>query len=303
MKIIDSIILILLIATLIFSLYVLNLYLPFLPGSEEKFYKFSANFSDQISGNIQFYPNMRYKDRTISYSIENACPDSKKTDVARAFNIISGKTILEFYQSENGEIQIYCSELAPRPEERNHFIAGEGGPSKTINTTLFSVILLGKISLYRNEKCSTPNIAVHEILHSLGFDHNNNKDSILYPITSCDQQIDQYIIDEINKLYAYDSLPDLAIASADASKTGRMLDFEVHIYNIGLANATAPKLEVYANDKLAKEVELDNFDIGTRIRITITNIILPASANKITFYINAREEELSKENNRAEVSF
>src|SRR3989344_6683226 len=152
--------------------FVVNFY----PTSNIAYEPYSFNTANYIiSNSSQFYSNMRYKDSNISYFIEDDCSDEKRSEVLSAFAEISAKTILTFYQSsEKHEIKIYCSEISPTPQEEGHFVAGEGGPSEILNTTLYAVILSGKISLYRDDECKQPKIAPHEILHALGFDHNSN---------------------------------------------------------------------------------------------------------------------------------
>ena len=303
----NVIILLFLCALLIFGLYSMYLNLPI--GT--KIYKpFSGNVSylpeNVINGSgevVQFYPNMRYSDRIISYKIESACSEKKSNDIVMAFAAISEKTILDFYQSDdNPEIKILCSDVAPLAEEKGHFVAGEGGPSEIINTTKFSVILSGKIALYRENKCDKPNVAIHEILHALGFDHINSLKSILYPITSCDQQIDLWVVDHINKLYSIDSLPDLAIDALDASSEGRYLNFNINILNIGLAKSSWAELNLYSDNEKIANFSLGDVEIGEKRILMVENLRLPSREDNIMFVVESSSRELTLDNNRIEVS-
>ena len=303
----NVIILLFLCALLIFGLYSMYLNLPI--GT--KIYKpFSGNVSYLpeivINGSgevVQFYPNMRYSDRIISYKIESACSEKKSNDIVMAFAAISEKTILDFYQSDdNPEIKILCSDVAPLAEEKGHFVAGEGGPSEIINTTKFSVILSGKIALYRENKCDKPNVAIHEILHALGFDHINSLKSILYPITSCDQQIDLGVVDLINKLYSIDSLPDLAIDALDASSEGRYLNFNINILNIGLAKSSWAELNLYSDNEKIANFSLGDVEIGEKRILMVENLRLPSREDNIMFVVESSSRELTLDNNRIEVS-
>ena len=298
MKVVDIIVLLLLLGVLGFGVYVLFQYLP-LGGTQHQ--AFSVNFSSEISGNYQFYPNMRYPDKSISYTIEDACSEKKKDDVVMAFGILQEKTVLSFYQSGNGMIRILCSNIAPKPEDEGHFVAGEGGPTEIINTTLYSVILSGKISLYRNEKCPTPNVAIHEILHAFGFDHNNNESSIMYPVTDCSQELDDYIVGEIERLYSADSLPDLLVSKVEANRTGRYLNFEIIVGNYGLKDSVGSSLIISANEENIKEIDLGKVPIGTRKILNVQNLRLPRDSQTVLFQVNTNEEELSKENNVAKL--
>ena len=303
----NVIILLFLCALLIFGLYSMYLNLPI--GT--KIYKpFSGNVSylpeNVINGSgevVQFYPNMRYSDRIISYKIESACSEKKSNDIVMAFAAISEKTILSFYQSDdNPEIKVLCSDIAPLAEEKGHFVAGEGGPSEIINTTKFSVILSGKIALYRENKCDKPNVAIHEILHALGFDHINSLKSILYPITSCDQQIDLWVVDHINKLYSIDSLPDLAIDALDASSEGRYLNFNINILNIGLAKSSWAELNLYSDNEKIANFSLGDVEIGEKRILMVENLRLPSREDNIMFVVESSSRELTLDNNRIEVS-
>ena len=62
------------------------------------------------------------------------------------------------------------------------FIAGEGGPSNITKSGDFSVITHGSILLIKESKCERPNIAIHELLHALGFDHSENPNNHSNPL-------------------------------------------------------------------------------------------------------------------------
>ncbi|HLF53742.1 MAG TPA: matrixin family metalloprotease, partial [Candidatus Nanoarchaeia archaeon] len=278
-----------------------------------KVYKsFSANASNllgdsgaNVSGEIvQFYPNMRYKDKRISYSLESVCSQKKWENVEEAFSILTERTILSFYHSsDNPEITVLCSEVSPKSEEKGHFVAGEGGPSEIINTTNFAVILNGRISLYRDEKCDEPNIAIHEILHALGFDHYNNPKSILYPVTGCNQEIDSEIISDINRLYSLDSLPDLTIESLNANRTGRYLNFDINISNIGLAESVGARLNIYKDSDRIANFTLGDLDVGVKRLLFVQNLRIPGGSDNLLFEVESDDSgELSFANNRAEIS-
>ena len=248
---------------------------------------------------IQFYPNMRYRDRLISYSISDSCDNAQKSDAIRAFSLISERTIIRFYSvKENAEINVLCSDIAPRPEEKGHFVAGEGGPSEIYNSSIYAVIFSGKVSLFRLGECNAPKVAIHEILHALGFDHNDNQKSIMFPLTKCDQEIDDYIINEINRLYKIDSASDLAIEKVEAVKAGIYLSFEIKIGNFGLHDSGESKLVIYAENEMVSEISLDSIEIGTRKILTVQNIKIPRDSKVISFEIKAFENDLDSDNNK-----
>ena len=304
MKFLELLVLLMLLGALGFGVYVLWLNLPF----ENATYKpFSSNFSSNVGiskEGVQFYPNMRFPDRIISYRLESTCPQKRWVDVEQAFEILSERTVLKFYQTkDNPEIKILCSRIAPTPGQEGHFIAGEGGPTEIINTTNFAVIFGGNISLYREEQCDEPKIAIHEILHALGFDHHNVSSSIMNPITGCNQEIDQYIIDDINSLYKANPLPDLQIDSITANRTGRYLNFEINVSNQGLREAKEANLDIYALDRKIGNFTIGDLDIGIRKMLFVQNEKLAGDSTKIVFLVGSKDEgELSLDNNRAEIS-
>lgn len=287
---------------LVIILFLFGIYYLFLgyPGQDPVSESFSANVSSNLPENSnQFYPNMRYRSEKISYYIEKECDFKKENEIKDAFSILEEQTILNFYESSsNPEIVFLCSELEPEPEEQGHFVAGEGGPTTILNSSVYSVILSGKVSLYRDEKCDAPQIALHEILHALGFDHNNNKKSIMYPVTDCDEVLDQYIVDQINTLYSVESLPDLVIEKVNMSKKGRYLDFNITVSNMGLQNANNVKLNILADGGKVKEFDLTTLEIGTKKFLTVQNLFLTKSSDQVFFVVEGEEDDLNPGNNK-----
>lgn len=311
MKVLYMVVFVMLVAALGFGVYLMWMNFPF--GSVS-YNPFSANLSSRIAPQLsfgategaQFYPNMRFRDRSISYRLESICTQKKWDDVNRAFELLEEKTILHFYSLKEGaEISIFCSELPPEPAERKgHFIAGEGGPTEIMNMSTFSVIFGGKISIYRDEPCDEPKIALHEILHALGFDHHNDTKSTMYPITGCNQQLDQYIIDDINRLYRIDSAPDILIEEISANKTGRFLNFYISVSNYGLKEAENVTLYVYSDGLLVGNFPLERLDIGMKKKLAVQNVRMPMDSEKVAFevYPGKGEKEISMENNRIEIA-
>ncbi|MFC1682554.1 matrixin family metalloprotease, partial [Nanoarchaeota archaeon] len=194
---------------------------------------FSLGGSEQES--MQFYHNMRYSDSRISYRIDG-CSLQKEDDMEGAFEILAGSTLLDFYSVDFDE-EIYISCDDKNRFEGGLFIAGEGGPTNITRAGEFNVILNGKILLVRKSECSKPNIALHELLHSLGFDHSSNKNNIMFNISNCGQVIGQDLLDLINELYVIPSQPDLTFEDVSASIKGKYLDVDVGIRNYGLRDS------------------------------------------------------------------
>ncbi|NCO11055.1 hypothetical protein CO038_02645 [Candidatus Pacearchaeota archaeon CG_4_9_14_0_2_um_filter_39_13] len=262
----------------------------------------------------QFYPNMRFPDKEISYHLSPDCDPERESDVLEAFSILEAETVLSFQESQENEaqIRILCSDIAPEPEDEGHFIAGEGGPSEIVNTSLYSVIFTGKMSLFRQDKCETTHVALHEVLHVLGFEHNNNPKSILYPTLDCEQELDQYLIDEINELYSREGLADLKIKEVDATKSGRYLNFKIRVVNQGLKKVNGAKLKVYGDGEIIEfrdsetdrdlpYLNLGEVEVGTTKIFTVDNARLSGrGVEEIVFVVDEDNEieELFENNNR-----
>lgn len=301
MRILDFILVLLLLAMLGFGLWLLY---ENLPGPIKiQSGNFSAeNINESYSEAIQFYPNMRYPDKSITYKIEDSCSNKKMADIESAFAILSEKTILTFSPSDTPEIDILCSNIAPTAAEKDHFVAGEGGPSEIVNTTAYSVILSGRIALYRAETCNTPQVAIHEILHVLGFDHSSYPKSIMFPVTDCKQKIDTSIIEAIDKLYSIPSAPDLSLVSINAFAHDRYLDFNATIANFGLKDSLYSWLVVSTESGEIKRFDLKQIDLGVKQTLEVQNLKMQRNAKSVFFTIETPEEEISKDNNVATIS-
>ncbi len=273
----------------------------FFPYNEIKFYSEEEVFNFTLptyNSEMQFYPNMRYPGKEISYKISDECTLKKKNDMEFAFDIIENLTVLEFYPVfVNEEISVNCNERDI--VEGGIFIAGEGGPTKVVRGEKFNVILKGDILLIRDSQCEKPNIAIHELLHALGFAHSLNKHNVMYNVTSCNQKIGEDIPKLINDLYSYPSYSDLSFTEAHANIKGRYLNLNMTIKNLGLKSSERAEIEIYTNDNLIKKVDLGPVNIGEGKIITLENIWTSSlKIEQIILIINSDFEELEKENNK-----
>ena len=257
----------------------------------------NSNFS-LIAGNqgMQFYENMRYPEKDISYRIQD-CPLNKKDNMERAFDIVDDLTDVNFYSVEsNEEILVTCDDEVKY--EGDSFVAGEGWPVNITKAGNFNIIKKGVVTLIREPNCPNPNVGIHELLHALGFEHSENPNNIMYPTTKCSQTIGEDIPELINLLYSYPSLPDVAFENVSATMNSRYLDLNIVIRNQGLADSSEGTIEVYADEDLVKEIEFESLEIGHGRKILINNIfILQKDIDELRFFINADFEELEKDNN------
>ena len=282
----------------IFCIGILSVYW-FIPFGKIDFGAKSNNFNFSVnqSGNMQFYQNMRYSDSQISYIILD-CPLQKKNDMERAFEIISNRSVLEFSSVDyDPEISVTCD--SRNRIEDGLFIAGEGGPVNITTVNNFNVILKGKILLIKKSDCENPNVALHELLHALGFGHSENPNNIMYPISNCKQTISDDMFMLINKLYSTPSQPDVTLANVSAVMRGKYLDINMSIKNNGLRDSVESKILIYTDDELVKEIKLDVLEIGYGRTITLNNLwVKQINVNKLDFFIDYNFPELEKNNNR-----
>jgi len=149
--------------------------------------------------------------------------------------------------------------------------------------------------LIRDSNCENPNIALHELLHALGFDHSENSNNIMYPISKCKQTIGDDIFMLINELYLTPSLPDLAFENVSAVMRGKYLDVNMSINNDGLKDSMESKIFIYADDKLVKEIELEALKIGYGRIISLSNLFVKQiNVNSLDFFIDYNFSELEK---------
>ena len=214
-----------------------------------------------------------------------------------AFQTLSKETeILSFIESNtDADIQVSCSQVELQKGE-NLFIAGEGGPSKYINNTIYPVILKGRILLYEQSGCKSSIIEMHELLHVFGFDHSEDKTDILYPKTDCTQELKQAYIQMLKDLYKIDAKSELYFKEAEnITKAGKYLDFDVMVINYGIIDAKEVNLTIYADNKKVESFDLGNLDLGEGKRFSVKNLKLPS--------LNIKEVELKIESNNQEYDY
>jgi len=276
------------------------------PQQEINYGTYTAQRNETYSPSaVQFYPKMRFSERNISYFIEDMCSQKKEQEIHDAFSIISQKTILTFYQSSiNPRIKFMCSQMAPPSGQEGSLVAGEGGPVDIVNTTNYFVILQSEVSLFRTDNCPVPQIALHEIFHALGFDHNNLTTSIMYPVTSCVQVIDKNITDEINKLYSTKAAPDLVMEEVGAKQVGRYVNFEANVSNMGLIDILNANLEVYDAGGIKGNYSLQEVDIGSKKVLNVYNLKVSTGTKELLFRVVPviPNSDFNMNNNEATIS-
>jgi len=219
---------------------------------------------------------------------------------------------ISFYPTiSDPDIEITCSEENKPGINEKHFVAGEGGAKEIIQTNRFNIITEGVILLYENNDlrtidCDYPNVELHELLHVFGFDHVNNKKSIMFPfIESCDQILDSLLIEKLDQLYSLENLPDLYFQNISAIKKGRYIDFNITIKNSGSVNSENVTLTILDEDKIVEERDLGKFKFGSGVSLQSTNLkLFRLNPEKITFVLDQENNiiEIDEENNIASVN-
>lgn len=261
----------------------------------------NSNFSlnSSVPSEMQFYPNLRYSHSNISYDIDaSLCTIKKQDDMLRAFDIIGNLTVLSFHpKKSNPNILITCDDKVV--VEEDYFVAGEGGPVNITKSGEFNVISEGKILLLKESDCENPNVAIHELLHALGFNHSTNRNNIMYPVTKCSETIGDDIPLLINELYSIPSYSDLSFGNVSAMIHGRYLDTNITIVNHGLIKAGSSELVISGGgDEIDKQAIIP-LEAGTEITFFFRNIPMGnININELEYTLQSDFNEIDKGNNQ-----
>jgi hypothetical protein len=253
-----------------------------------------------------FSENLRFDHNLISYFIEPDCPAERQRRMVGAFTIFQEEMkVVSFYErpKDVADILIGCSQNYLKSGE-DVFIAGEGGPSKYLNTSDFDIILEGKVLLYRDSECEYPVVEIHELLHVFGFNHINNPKSLMHNISACDQRITPDMTELIQSLYAVEPLPDFYFSNVSATKKGRYLDFELTVKNGGIVDSGGTMLDVVTDGAVVDSFEIKAISIGSGRILKVTNAKLPSrSVEEIKFVVDPDDtiDEIKEDNNEVQL--
>jgi len=248
-----------------------------------------------------FAEKLRFNHNRISYFIEDDCLGARKDAMVEAFALFAKEMkIVSFYEvAADADIDVGCSDdYIPLGEHL--FAAGEGGPSRIINTSGFKTIEKGKISLYTEPRCDYPVVEIHELCHVFGFDHSLDPNNIMYNISNCEQKISDDMVTLINDLYSIEALADAVLSDVRAVKRGKYLDFNVTVLNEGLIGIDETDLAIVVGDRVVQVMEMGEIGIGYGRTLKATNIKLPSSGiDSIDFVVDRDDDvrELNEGNN------
>jgi len=312
--VLNIILFLLVVVVLLIGAYFLYLNLPGSPENLKVIIKQPKSGTGNLSYETkQFYPNMKFNHNSISYNIDIQCDEEKRNRMLEAFNELEERVgIISFYPaSNNPDIEVSCSEDSKHLIKEDYFIAGEGGAKEIIQTGRYNVITQGIILLHTNpqraKECDWPNIELHELLHVFGFAHSSNSNSLMYPyLESCNQKLDEAIIDDLKKLYSEDNLADLYFEQASAVEKGRYLDFNITVKNSGVIDADSVSLTVLDSGNKVDEFDLKDIAFGAGVSFYVENLKLKSRSSKdIELVIDLDDliEEIDEDNNVAELKF
>jgi hypothetical protein len=264
----------------------------------------------------QFYPNMKFNHKQISYHIDSLCDDEKRGRMAEAFDELALNVgLIGFYEvSSAGDIEISCSG-EEKPSAGEYFIAGEGGAKEIIQTDRYNIINEGVVILHGNPhsflECDWANVELHELVHVFGFDHSENPKSLMYRyLEDCNQRLDDSIINELKRLYSEENLADLYFDDVIAVKKRRYIDFNLTVRNSGSINVERANFSVFDDGELIGSFDLEDKEgeikYGAGIIVSIENLKLKSSNPKeIKFVIDYENliKEIDEENNVAAIKF
>jgi hypothetical protein len=260
---------------------------------------------------VQFEPNMRFNHNDLTYSFVSECSQDKIHKMNQAFDIIHSETGLITFEEISGfgaDILVSCSRERV-VEEGNVFITGEGGPSKFLNLSLYPLIVQGEILLYEDlykehrSRCDEPVVEIHELLHVFGYDHIDNKSSVLYPYFACNQVLDKELVNDLVNLYSVEPRAEIYYGNVSAVKGGAYLDFNISVVNQGLLDAEGVVLVVYGDGRKQKEFNLNDIGVGTITTFSIENLRLSSrGVSEIEFKIISSTEEYDLGNNVVKLS-
>ena len=166
---------------------------------------FQPSFLEKSKPISNIDPNAYYWKHTPIhyYFLENySCESSRNNNIKKSFNIIEEKTdkIVTFYEEKSE----YAIEIKCYDEYETEEASAYGGIEYYEGD---KEILYGFVELYKHdpinfESCPTyPSIELHEILHTFGFGHIEDRESILNEFDDC-IELDPEIIDCLKHIYS-----------------------------------------------------------------------------------------------------
>ncbi|MDO8517063.1 MAG: matrixin family metalloprotease [Nanoarchaeota archaeon] len=183
----------------------------------------AINENKTIEATDMFSSNeLHWNHMPLTYSVSD-CSAYQFRRIAKAFNQIENETsgIISFNSITNlteidgaeyynqidssSNIKVMCTnETSTQKIEDGYFISGYSSAYSQNKIITSANIVFYKITskTYSSGCVIYPDIEIHEILHSLGFSHSENRTSIMYSeYAGCNLRIDRDIIEKLKEIY------------------------------------------------------------------------------------------------------
>lgn len=248
-------------------------------------------------------PIRYYLDAESGEGIQNFGPEDL-SDVRIAFDIWNektGGTIILVETGNRAEADVFVSWFPSIREVKGGKVVGEGGPSKAVNTGLFTLISEGEIFLVPDERsCINVNRAVHEFGHVLGLDHTHDENDVMFSReVNCEQELTQTTINVVKNLYEIPASPDMIFLNASGTKRGVLMDMTFSVKNQGLLNSPATVVDLFADGKRIESFDLPSMKPGETITTKLTNVRVPAEFSTMSLVVDPSNiiSEIFEDNN------
>lgn len=160
-----------------------------------------------------------HTDLTYAFLDESSCGKVQALRVRWAFEELQNQTnnLLTFEEITNieetdaeadradiADINIICRREVPLADISGYVVAGEATYEHIGNEITRGFIYFyntGASGSYGGGCVRYPDTEIHEILHSFGFEHSNNSESIMFPYSSCKYKIDKETLDKLEEIY------------------------------------------------------------------------------------------------------
>jgi len=147
------------------------------------------------------FNNPKWYTNHLTYTFPKNCTKLQRDKMIAAMNYIvnNTRTSLTFTEVADGcpDIIITCLNVSDMLEDT----IGTA-QSSYFDEGYYSVITKSEIELTLGDQlCPLPNVQIHELMHSFGFDHTNDPSDIMYEKFGCAQTLKDDLKDDLERIY------------------------------------------------------------------------------------------------------